>query len=359
MPSSASNLMDRSWTTGSIHALFAMASVCLAGVAASSDALAADASVEKIIGNLNGPCALAVRPGRSDPIEVFVAECGTGRVIKLTANKSDSNQEVIAGFAPQTTDNKSVDKPSVAGIQSLFFLDRTRLVVAGGDHAKPFIRLYEIGDSNASLKAEDFKQEVKLPSDDNRAESIHCFHDLARTQPNDKVADVLVTAAMGDRESAGLWKVAVRANTLGDIGQFGGAKAGDNTTAVGGIAVGNPGYVAIIRGSKSDPKQANVLQFLNPVDGRVIFQINTDLQRIVALAYSPATGNLFAADAASGGIYRLDDASELGKPACKAIRVADVERPTAVGFTTDGTLYVTALGDGDNNGTLLKLTGEF
>jgi hypothetical protein len=343
-----------------MHALFAFAIVCLAGLAAPSNALTADVSVEKVIGNLMSPCALAVRPGGRESSQVFVAECGARRVVKLTGNKTDSSVEVIAGFAPQSSDNRSGDKPGAAGIQSLYFLDHTRLVVAGGDdEGKPFIRLYEIGDTTPPLTADDFKQEVEFPSED-RAASIRSFHDLARTRPNDKVADVLVAAARGERRPAGLWKVAVRANTLGDIAPLTDAKSSAEREVVGGTAIADSGYVVIASGTKDSPPTA--LTFINPVDGRAVFQINTGLERIVALAYSPTTGNLFTADAPllgkSGGIYRLDDASELGKPACKAIKVTDIARPIALAFADDGTLYVTALGENGDKGSLWKITGE-
>jgi hypothetical protein len=334
----------------------------LVGLAASSTALAADVSVEKVIGNLEGPCALAVRPGSSGPSDVFVAECGAGRVVRIEGDKSGRSKEVISGFPPQAAEGKSNENSSVVGVQSLFFLDRTRLVVAGGDAGgKPFIRLYEVGDTNSSQKASDAKQDVELSPNDDQAASIRSFHDVARTQPNDKVADLLIAAARGERRPAGLWKVAIRANTLGDIAPLGKAKSDGTPQVVGGTAIADSGYIAIASGINPD-SQPSTLTFINPLNGQTVFRIKTDLERIVSLAYNPTTGNLFAADASSlsksGGIYRLDEDSELGKPACKAIKVADVARPTALTFAADGTLYVTALGENGGTGSLLTITGE-
>jgi hypothetical protein len=70
----------------------------------------------------------------------------------------------------------------------------------------------------------------------------------------------------------------------------------------------------------------------------------------------------FSATNDRGGVYRIDDAGESGKPACRAVKVAEAARPTALAFAPDGTLYVVVLGGDDNkdkdSGALLKITGE-
>ena len=87
-----------------------------------------------------------------------------------------------------------------------------------------------------------------------------------------------------------------------------------------------------------------------------------ELGAVVGLAYSSITGRLYAADfgrgEAPGGIYRIDDDSQPGQPACRVVKIADIPRPTALAFAPDGTLYVTTFGDADNSGTLTALTGN-
>lgn len=347
--------MDRISITGTKRSKLAWALALFAALTACPTLLAADVAVERVLTGLHGPCAVAARPGGREPGEVFVAECGAGRVVKLASGKAGSGTEIIAGFdAPRAADEKS----GAAGVQSLIFLDHTRLVVTGGDEeGKPFVRLYEVGDSDTTIKADESRQSVDLPEGDD-AEGIRSFHDLARTLPNDKVADVLIAAANGERGPAGIWKIAVRANTLGDMAPFGAAKSEPSGNGVGGAAIANPGFIAIAAGSDDASKNVSALKFLNPVDGRVVLQAQIELQQIVGIAYSPTTGNLFAADGKTGAIYRLDDAKTGGKAVCKAVKIADVSRPTALAFAADGSLYVSSLGDGKDDGMLLKITGE-
>ena len=345
--------------------LFAVAIGWVAQSAAPSVAVADEAAVTTILGGLQTPCAVAVRPEGGQPSEVFVADRGAGRVVRVVANRPDVADEVITGFPINASDS---DKPNSPGIQSLFFLDHLRLVVAGGDAGgKPFIRLYELQDLEGVLRFDEHKQTADPPADDDHAtNSIRSFHDLARTRPNDRVADALLMAAAGEHGPAGLWKVAVRANTIGEIAPIDAAKESEHVAAIGGIAIANAGYIVIAADAESGAEHHAALKFLNPVDGRVALQIQTELPNIVGLAYSPTTGNLYAANYApenksADGIYRLDDAGKSGKPACRATKIAATPRPTALAFGPDGTLYVTALGRPDeknhNSGALLKVEG--
>jgi DNA-binding beta-propeller fold protein YncE len=86
-------------------------------------------------------------------------------------------------------------------------------------------------------------------------------------------------------------------------------------------------------------------------------QVPTDLRRIVALAYSPKSGNLYVANSPTtddnhSGIYRIDRLNKADASACTAVRIADVRSPTALAFAPDGALYVTTTGD------LQKITGD-
>src|SRR5262249_4116843 len=97
-------------------------------------------AIQKLFSGLKTPLAVAVRPSAGgEPQEVFVAESGAGRVVRFSDDKPKTTTPVITGFATTT-----VDQPFTKGVQSLLFLDRSRLVATGGDGERPFARLYEL-----------------------------------------------------------------------------------------------------------------------------------------------------------------------------------------------------------------------
>jgi hypothetical protein len=325
--------------------------------------------VETILSDLKTPCGVAVRPDVGvGAYEVFVAERGAGRVVLAEVGKSGNAIEVVTGFPVVAGSNEA--SPCAPGVQSLYFLDRSRLVAAGSDEdGRPLMRLYDLAESGNALKADAFKQDLELANEGDKGEqsgSRLCLHDLARTKPNDRVADILVMAASTDRGAAGLWKVPVRANTLGEPTEFRPANPKNKIGAVGGVAVGDDGYIATASGSGSQNEATSRLHYVNPIDGRHVLEMDIKLPRIVALAYHPTSHNLYAAGLGgsdgAGGIFRVDDATEPGAPAATAVKVADVSRPTAMAFGPDGALFVTTLGDDSNlkpgAGELLRLTGE-
>jgi hypothetical protein len=273
--------------------------------------------------------------------------------------------EVIFGFPTNAASNGAA--PCAPGVQSLFFLDHLRLVAAGGDEKnKPLLRLYDLTDTDVTLKADEFKQDLELPVSGDKPDLTWCLHDFARTQPNDRVADMLVFSASTDRGSAGLWKAPVRANTLGEAAALKVAKDDASIGAAGGVAVGSDGYIVTARRSEPQSAASSRLQYMNPIDGRLVLSMEVKLPRIVGLAYHPTSRNLYAASlgvsGGEGGVFRIDDATEPAKPAATAVKIAGASRPTALSFGPDGSLFVTTFGDGNNDksasGKLLRFTGE-
>jgi hypothetical protein len=317
---------------------------------------------------LHSPCGVAIRPeANGDNYEIYVSDAGTGRVIRVRSGQPGAGEDAITGFASQRNGGESFQSP---GPRGLLFLDRTRLVVTGGGgDGRAYVRLYELADQQTPLAAERYDQHVEPPASDEQATApVESFYGLARTAANNSVPDMLVVAALGRQGSAGTWKVPIRAGTLGELEPFASTEPRNERAVPAGIVVGPHGYIVIAEPTAKNSSGSNRLKFLNPIDGSPALKVTAELPAIVGLAYSPRSGNLYAAVFASSegnrdGIYRIDDVGEPGKPACAAAKIAKVGRPTALAFGPDGALYVAALGASEENdttsGILLKLSGEF
>jgi hypothetical protein len=327
--------------------------------------VAADVKVETLVSDLHAPRAVAVRPNSSDsPTEVFVGESGAGRVVSWSAAKKDGTDEQIVGLP--TGGRVGHSENAGSGVRALFFLDHNRLTAAGGeDDHTPFLWLFDLSDADASLKAEDRKQEVATP-ETKEASKATSYVGLARTLTNDRVADLLYAIAPAAEGPDGLRKIPVHANTLSESALAVRIAPPQELNATGGISVSKEGYIVVAcRGSDGSSGTCSI-RYLSPLDSRTVLEVRTTLQNITSLVFAAKSGNLFAANSASadagGGIYRIDDASEPGLPISEAVKIVSVDRPTGMAFGPDGTLYATALGktDGEeNSGVLLKLLGNF
>jgi hypothetical protein len=326
-------------------------------------------AVEPVLIGLNGPAGVAVRPSPSGAYEIYVAEGGAGRIVRVRSDQPNASTEVIRGLpviAPDKGASESI---------GLTFLDRERLVVlnrsASGDSTTgaAIARLYEVPTDGKPLAADAMKQHVDLPADTEPptpdAQSRGHFA-LARTRANDHVPDMLLVISPDAGRSGELSRIPARAGTFGELGVFPLAKerlpAGAPTT----IAVSEQGYV-VLSFTDGDSSRESHLAFVNPIDGSVVMSLTIDLPGVTGLAYSTNSSALYAIASAptagnEGGVYRIDSAGQLGKPAARAVKLADVTQPTAIAAGPDGTLYVTELGKSSDTSTapgqLLKLTGE-
>jgi hypothetical protein len=324
---------------------------------------ASDTVVKKLASGLGSPWSIAVRPDGSSRGELYVGDRGGGRILRIVLDHPDVVEEVITGF-PQAKVSK--EKSATPGIESLYFLDHSRLIASGGDDMQPFVRLYELPDSSGALKFDDQKQSIEVAAE-NRQEletaGVRGFRSIARPRANDRVSDMLLLAGTSDEPQTGLWKIPLRANTMEDTAPFPFTKTNDKIHSVDAIAVASSGYVTVAVTVVRDSASHSMLKFIDPTDGRSRLDVPTDLEGIFGLAYNPLTGDLFAAGFEAGltssGVYRLDDGGEPGKPRGRAKKIAALRQATALAFSSDGTLFVTCVerpSDGDSDGALYKLS---
>ena len=116
----------------------------------------------------------------------------------------------------------------------------------------------------------------------------------------------------------------------------------------GEIVVGQMGEINI--------EGDSLVTFYNAKSGEMLMNLPADgLYDITALAYSPK-GQLYAADFAwmnhdtetgvnaGGGIYQLIAANKDGQQAITKKLIAELDKPSAMAFGIDGSLYVTVIG---------------
>jgi hypothetical protein len=304
-------------------------------------AVAEDVAVDTVFRDLQRPCGVAVRPGgTADRYDVFIADSGAGRVVRWSNLAPKQASEIVTGFKT----HRVADPFHQTGPVALVFLDPGLLVVGTSrDNGGDLVRAYELPDDESLLSAE-VDRESNSPRDG--LDGATCSA-MARSRANEFVPDMLVLAIRGANGLGRLMMARVQAGIVGRPRPFGAADAADSPRAV---AVSNSGRILV-------GDAGGRLTFYNPIDGKVELALATDLNQLSGLAYSPTSGSLYAADFA-GGIHRIDDASEPGRPACRSVQIADVSGPTALAFAPDGALYVVTFGSDKDDGTLEIITGD-
>jgi DNA-binding beta-propeller fold protein YncE len=314
-------------------------------------AKAANPATETVLSGLHHPCGIALRPnGTADKYELFIADSGAGRVVAWSNHERAKSTEVITGFAASAVGESATQ----ASPRSLLFIDPGLLAVGGAADGGNLVQIYELPEEGKTILADaanlgrHTKPVAAQPTSRATSGSVACTS-LARTRANDIVQDALVMVASGGGAPIELLKSRMQAGVLGQPRPFSSLSFANKAESSAAVAATNSGRIVVA----SDHRIA----FLNPLDGNVELELSTDLSSPRGLAYSPLTGNLFAADF-ERGVYRLDDASEPSKPACRAVRIGEISQPTSLAFAPDGALYVTTLGRGDGDGTLQVLTGD-
>jgi hypothetical protein len=318
---------------------------------------------EVVLGNLRSPSGVAIRstPG-AENYEIYVAEVGAGRIVRLDSSTPNVSEEAVTGFVASTDEDGLIRLP---GPHGLLFLDSNRLVVTGSEgQTRPFVRLYELGDPKQPLSAEQHEEQAEPASGEEPAvDGVAGFRGIVRTKANDKVPDFIALTAIRDDREASLWRLPVRSGTLGDLKPLDGDQPSASPVA---IAVEPRGYIVVVRPEEHEGTSTSHIEFVSPIDGRVAARFSIKLGNVVGVAYSPRTGNLYAISQSSSvagreGVFRIDT-NQFGPPSelsATATHVAQVQRPTALAFGPDAALYVTSLGGDRKSGSLHKITGAF
>jgi DNA-binding beta-propeller fold protein YncE len=326
---------------------FVSVAVALSLIAVSSSQ--ADVKTETVVGKLTNPCGVAIQPGTG---HVFVADSGAKRVIRVVDGKAE---DVIIDFP---LDVYGKGPMFDIGPLGLAFIDADTLVVGGGGNIddKELLRVYAVPKAgSAAIKASDMKANFGLDAnEDLKAEGN--YYGVAVGQ-----GGIYVTCN-GDDTKGWVAKADVKKNVVSNFRRFIATKEATEVDAPVAITMSPRGEVVVGQMGEITVPEDGLLTFYNAKNGKMLLNLETGLSDITGLAYSPKNGLLYATDFAwpgndQAGLFRLDKDGKEKKVTINAKKITQLDKPTALAFAEDGTLYVTVIEtvDGKNEGKLLKI----
>ena len=309
----------------------------------------ADVEVELVLEKLHNPCGLAIQPQTQ---HLFVADSGNLRVLRVV---DGSPREVIVGF-PQ--DRFGEDPGITFGPLALGFLDRQTLIVGAGGLpvGQDLVRVYSVpAAANASpIPAHEMQASFALPADGEMPTEGDFFGIAIQRS-------AVFFSCHGDDQQGWLARAARGGNTLRSLERFIPTQYGQEVGTPSGLAISSEGHLVAGHFGRLDVARDSRISFYNPNDARLLLNLQTGLRDITGVAYSP-DGQLYATDLAwaepaEGGLYQLIATTRGGQLGVEAKKIIALERPTALVFGPDGSLYVSVLGieTGEENGKVLRI----
>ena len=311
-------------------------------------------TVETVVEGLSNPCGVAVQPGTG---HVFVSESGAGRIVRIVDDKIES---VIQGFP---LDSYGTSPELKIGPLGLAFTDQDTLVVgSGGNPENDHLAIYKIPEPESvplEVTAHSGKPQ-SLPADSERGIPAEGdFYGVAM------IGEMVFVTCQGDDTKGWLSSAEVVDGELTSFKRTIATKEKTGVDAPLAITRSPEGYLVVSQMGETDASIDSVLAFYDQSNEELVdWRYETGLNDIVALAYGPKRGRLFAADIcwsnpSAGALYKLVGESP---NKCRAIKITGLERPTAMSFDSDGNLFVTVMGltsEGAEtpSGKLLKISG--
>jgi len=297
--------------------------------------MAAEPTVETVVGGLYNPCAVAVQPETGD---LFVSDSGAGRVIRVVDGKA---VDVIVGFEK---DVYGKGPKFDIGPLGLVFLNKNTLVVGGGDKpdGEEQLRVFTVPAAGSpAVKVSDATASFAIEAtDDLKGEGN--FYGLAANGKS-----VFVTCN-GDDTKGWISRASRKKNTLSDFARFLPTKEATEVDAPIAAVISPKGQLVVGQGGEVTVPEDSLLTFYNPKTGKMLLNLSTGLYDITGLAYSADGKSLFATDFAwmkteDGGLFQLISSDDNGKQSIEAKKMVSLDKPTALAVKDDA-IYVTVFG---------------
>jgi DNA-binding beta-propeller fold protein YncE len=325
-------------------------------LASAGYASAEDAKVETVLSGLSNPAGVAVQPKTAT---VFVSDSAKGSVIRVVDGKA---QDVVTG-SPEDVYGKGPMYD--IGPLGLAFLDENRLVVGDGGFkdGDECLRIFTVPAPGAAALNYEKDAKAKLGPLAAKGEEIKGEGNLYGVAAT---ATAIYVTCNGDDTKGWVAKATINGTKFGPLERSIATKEAVEVDAPVGITISPRGEIVIGQMGEINKPHDSLLTFYSATTGKKILNLETGLYDISGVAYSPKTGLLYATDFAwmspgDGGLYRLDSEKDGGTQSIKATKIASLDKPTALAFAPDGTLYITVIGpkkEGENaskEGALVKI----
>jgi DNA-binding beta-propeller fold protein YncE len=289
---------------------------------------------------LDNPTGVAIHPESGD---LIVAE-RRGIVRFLTKKPEEGKKRRNMEVNRFPTDQYGKGPIYDIGPLGIAFIDDEHLVVGDGSQVDTdeVIRVFEIEAEPADKPIKAADAEVTLgplgSSEELKAEGN--YYAVAVT------GGYVFATANGDDTKG--WIVRAKLDDDGhpsDLERFIATKEAVEVDAPVAITVNKDGDLVVGQMGEITLPGDSLLSVYDPKTGKLKSNHETGLSDITGLAYSPASGKLYATDfvwhdTSKGGLFELSVSGD----ECTATKIADLDKPTALAFDKKGNLYVSVIG---------------
>jgi DNA-binding beta-propeller fold protein YncE len=329
-------------------ARFVFAALAAIGLVAQAE----DAKVEQVVGGLSNPCGVAVQPGTG---HVFITDSANGRVCRVIDGKL---QDVVTG-SPKDVYGKGPFY-DIGPLGLAFTADGKSLIVGDGGYKDGFecVRVYTVPEPGKPALNYEKDATATLgplaPAEGMLGEGN--LYAIAVTPT------ALYVTCNGDDTKGWVARAEINGTKFGKLERWLPTKEMVQVDAPVGIAISKQGDIVVGQFGEVNLPKDSLLSFYSAKTGKLLMNNKTELYDITGLAYSPKTGLLYGTDfawmaPAEGGLFRIDQSAT----GVKTAKIASLDKPTALAFAPDGTLYITVIGpkgmdeNAPKQGKLLKI----